>query len=180
MVRISSIYLVILVCMFAGISTVFLIREFIAVTSDGVPSAQVLMKSDDNQRYVLDEIELGSGAFYALPSTRKRLINDVHAVNNELQDVLSKTTEEEKSPGTVNRAIVGYLPAGSKWYETELKWLYLSIGNMRFSQPARAYQNGFDCLHRTIKRRKVGIRIQLPSFAKISFLRPGIMHSSSA
>ena len=114
---------VILVSVIAGLSTVALIFQFNSLFHD-LPSFDVS-----------PGIELGSDAYYALTSTRKRLINEVQNTNNALQDELKIFSATSLSSEKTARALMGYLPPNDEKFISELKWFYLSIGKMRSTQP---------------------------------------------
>ncbi len=81
----------------------------------------------------LTQIVIGSDAYYAHPVVRAQLKSDVLAAKSELVQALSGIPGS--TPPQVTRAIIAYLPPGMPKFVTELKWLLLSIGYMRSSQP---------------------------------------------
>jgi hypothetical protein len=90
------------------------------------------VKTDVVNRDVL-HVELGSGAYYAHETIRSELKSEIKAAKAELDKALSKVPAS--APSEVTRGIIAYLPPGLPHFVTELKWLFLSIGYMRTSQP---------------------------------------------
>lgn len=126
---------IVILAVLAGTSTFFFMFQY----NDIAPSKQsepcYLRSVETGGGKVLNEIEPGSEAYYALSSTKKRLIEETNAVNEELQASILMSTKDSGSSGTITRALMGYLPPGEAKFTSELKWFYLSIGYMRVSQP---------------------------------------------
>ena len=78
------------------------------------------------------DVEVGSDTYFTLPLIRHKLVQQVQSANDELQRNLNHLSKNEVN---VTRGILVYIPIRDEKFLDELKWLYLSIGVMRISQP---------------------------------------------
>ena len=146
MVQNSKLLPMLFVTVLAGVSTVLLIMQFTPLRIEeqrlsssfrSVEESKSLTNvSEKSHMHVSSEIEPGSDAFYALPSTRKNLIDEAKQADRELQQALLTAGEPLDSSRVMTRALMGYLPPTEERFMSELKWFYLSIGYMRSTQPA--------------------------------------------
>lgn len=99
-----------------------------------IPTVEPNMRVHADNTTVLLPVELGSSAYYSLPTTQKAIISQIRDDNLLLQSIIANPyglfAQFEM------RGILVYLPPGSDQYNAELKALLLSVAIMRVGQTA--------------------------------------------
>jgi hypothetical protein len=90
------------------------------------------LRSGDPQ-IIHADVVLGSDTYFALPSVRESLKTNILKEAIELQLVLNQTVPNVFGANK-SRAVMVYLPPNNDMFVDQLKWLYLSIGEMRTTQ----------------------------------------------
>jgi hypothetical protein len=100
-----------------------------------VLSGTSLRLGSPEKEVIHTDVIVGTDTYYALPSVREALITRIRKRGANLQKAVYESVTTNKTTN-ISRAILVNFPPDNEMFSKQLKWLYLSIGEMRNSEPS--------------------------------------------